>query len=224
MPAVVRAYLKACFAQTRLLVSGAVAGVVGIAETVHPFAVPAWVWFTIAGALVVVIQFLAFRSVWQQLQKTRDLTRVSRLLGTELRDIRHKIEIVQATRPRPHYPTALNFDLPRARWDELAGLVAAQPDLYTTVERAYTAAQHVTDAVRMRARRSDASTLGVIGEDGLDEAYETAGTALDALGERRGSRWESAAQRAVRQVAEDIARDATLVTPPEDAAGKGEQL
>lgn len=112
-------------------------------------------------------------------------------LGTELRDIRHKIEIVRATRPHPHY--SANFALPAFRWDDYDELLAVHaPDLYPAVESAYTAAHHVNSALDMRRTRANpGQTLGVIGEDGLDEAYEASGKALDALGEERGDVWES---------------------------------
>jgi hypothetical protein len=105
--------------------------------------------------------------------------------GTELRDIRHKIEIVRSTRPHPHYSDG--FQLPNARWDEYDEILAASPDIYRVVERAYTAAHHVNSALDMRRTRANAGqTIGVIPEDGLDAAYDAAGEALDALGEPRG--------------------------------------
>ena len=127
-------------------------------------------------------------------------------LGTELRDIRHKIEIVKSTRPHPHYSDP--FRLPAARWDEYDEVLAADPELYRTVERAYTASHHVNEAVQMRRTRAKpGQTLGVIGEDGLDAAYEAAGLALDALGEDRGDVWESGVGRATREVTEVLLDD-----------------
>jgi hypothetical protein len=124
------------------------------------------------------------------------------LLGTELRDIRHKIEIVWSTRPHPHYSHA--FQLPAARWDEYDELLAAHPVLYATVERAYTAAHHVNEALAMRRTRSgsDTQTLGVTQEEDLQSAYDAAGEALDALNEPRGEKFESVTVRAAREVIE----------------------
>jgi hypothetical protein len=127
-------------------------------------------------------------------------------LGTELRDIRHKIELVMSTRPHPHY--SHGFRLPGARWDEYDAFLAKDwPDLYPVIERAYTAAHHVNEALKMRETRAGGTTIGVIPDDGLAEAYEAAGVALDALGEPRGEPWETGAQVAVRTVTEDILRE-----------------
>jgi len=62
-------------------------------------------------------------------------------------------------------------------------------------------------------------TVGVIADDGLDEAYDAAGVALDALGESRGEPWETGAQAAVRAVTEDIQREweEKQQNPPTDA-------
>lgn len=141
--------------------------------------------------------------------KGRDprLGAIARQLGTELRDIRHKIEIVKSTRPHPHY--SHGFQLPAFRWDELDDELASYPALYRKMEGAYTAAHHVNEALMMRRTRAgEGKTIGVIPDDGLDEAYEAAGEALDELGESRGRVWESGSQRAVRLVTEDILRDA----------------
>ncbi len=127
--------------------------------------------------------------------------------GTELRDIRHKIEIVRSTRPHPHYSDG--FRLPAFRWDEYDELVAVQdPGLYTQLERAYVAAYHVNSTTEMRRTRAgEGVTLGVLPEDGLDAAYDLAGDALDALGEERGDVWESGYGKALRIVTEDIAAE-----------------
>jgi hypothetical protein len=138
---------------------------------------------------------------------TTKLRQAALPLGTELRDIRHKIEMVRSTRPNPHY--SHEFRLPGARWDEYYKFLAADwPDLYPVIERAYTAAHHVNEALTMRETRSgDTTTLGVIADDGLGEAYDAAGMALDALGESRGKPWETKAPAAVRVVAEDVLRE-----------------
>lgn len=127
-------------------------------------------------------------------------------LGTELREIRHRIEMVHTTRPTPHYGDG--FRLPAYRWDEYDEVVAENPDLYRVVERAYVAAHHVNEALQMRrARAGQGRLLCVIPDDGLEAAYEAAGGALDALGEPRGEVWESSVGRTVRQVTEDLIRD-----------------
>lgn len=128
-------------------------------------------------------------------------------LGTELRDIRHKIEVVKSTRPHPQY--SHGFRLPAARWDQYDSFLAKDwPDLYPVIERAYTLAHHVNEALQMRETRAGAGkTIGVIADDGLDEAYEAAGAALDALHQPRGEPWQTKAEAAVQMVADDIERE-----------------
>jgi hypothetical protein len=134
------------------------------------------------------------------------MTLAVRQIGSELRDIRHKIEIVKSTRPHPHYSDM--FRLPGARWDEYDEVLAKDPALYRIVEAAYTAAHHVNEAVDMRRTRAgEGVTVAVIPDDGVDAAYDTAGEALDALGEERGPVWETEASRAVRVVTEDILQE-----------------
>jgi hypothetical protein len=95
----------------------------------------------------------------------------------ELRDIRHKIEMVRSTWPNPHYSHGLR--LSGARWDEYDELLASNPELYAAVERAYVAAHHVNEALAMRETRArPGQTLGVIPDDGLDEAHAAAGERL----------------------------------------------
>jgi hypothetical protein len=128
-------------------------------------------------------------------------------LGTELRGIRHKIEMVKSTRPNPHY--SHGFRLPGARWDQYDSFLASDwPDLYPVIERAYTAAHHVNEALQMRETRAGpGKTIGVRADDGLDEACEAAGAALDALGQERGEPWQTKAQAAVQTVVDDIERE-----------------
>jgi hypothetical protein len=134
------------------------------------------------------------------------LAAISRQLGTELRAIRHKIDILRTTRPHPHY--SHEFHLPAYRWDEFDEELSADAKPYRIVEHAYNAAHHVNEALDMRRTRARPNaTLGVIPDDGLDEAYEAAGEALDALGEPRGEVWETGAERAVRLVVDDIMRE-----------------
>jgi hypothetical protein len=101
-------------------------------------------------------------------------------LKTELQDIRDKIDLVRSTRPHPHY--SIGFRLPGARWGEFYNLVSQVPGLYAAVESAYVAAHHVNEVLAMRVTRAGAGQIiGVIEEDGLDDAYETSGRALEAL-------------------------------------------
>jgi hypothetical protein len=141
-----------------------------------------------------------------ELRKTK-LRNAALPLRTELRDIRHKIEMVKSTRPNPHY--SHGFRLPGARWDQYDAFLAEDwPDLYPVIERAYTLAHHVNEALRIRETRAGAGkTIGVIPDDGLDEAHEAAGVALDALGESRGEPWQTKAQAAVNRVVDDIQRE-----------------
>jgi hypothetical protein len=84
-----------------------------------------------------------------QADEKRKLSGASKQLGTELRDIRHKIEVVRSTRPQPHY--SRDFRLPAARWDEYDALLAtSKPDLYPLVEAAYTAAHRVNEHLEFR--------------------------------------------------------------------------
>jgi hypothetical protein len=142
----------------------------------------------------------------QRSEKEDKISTLARQIGTELRDIRHKIEIVRATRPNPHY--SHGFQLPGARWDEYDEVLAEDAKLYGIVERAYTAAHHVNEALDMRRTRAgEGVTVGVLPDDGVDAAYDAAGEALDALGQERGPVWETEADRAVRLVAEDIVQE-----------------
>jgi hypothetical protein len=83
--------------------------------------------------------------------------------------------------------------------------------VYRPVETAYAAVRHVNETLSIRETRSGnpPKMLGVTTEDHLDVAYETAGAALDALGEPRGEPWETAAQRAARLIAEGVLGDET---------------
>jgi hypothetical protein len=186
---------------------------------VHPFAVPAWLWFAGAGVALIAVQFLAFRDLYVELDAaSREIARASKLLGTELRDARHRIELTKATGrvmapPAAYYPA--DFELPSARWQEEAEVLAARPDLYATVEKAYVAVGHASEVVGLRRTRAS-GTLGVRHDDGLDEAYEAAGEALDALGEDRGEAWESEGKRVLREIAAEIVREATIVDLPND--------
>jgi hypothetical protein len=131
---------------------------------------------------------------------------VAPLFGTELRDIRTKIERVKATNP-PSYPPV--FQLPGACFTKYGPVLAERrKDLYAIVERAYAAAHHVNENVRTRQVRAGAHMLlGAISEDGLDEAHGLAGEALDALQQAHNEPVESSLRRAAREVLEDMTGD-----------------
>jgi hypothetical protein len=115
-------------------------------------------------------------------------------IATELRDIRHRIEMIRAMSP-PAY--ARGFRFPDEMWRQSHKVLSTKPELYAAVERAYAAARHVGQSLEVRETRSRTSwTFGVIPDDGLDQAYEAAGEALDALGQPRGEPWQSVDQKA----------------------------
>jgi hypothetical protein len=133
------------------------------------------------------------------------LAAIQRQIGTELRDILRKIEMVKATNP-PSYPHG--FQLPRARFTQYQERLSELPDLYAIVERAYSAAHHVNSALDMRRARARVGwTIGVHPDDRLDDAYEAAGEALDAMDESRGEVFESTLDRTARRVLEDFVRE-----------------
>lgn len=131
-------------------------------------------------------------------------------LGVELREVRHRIEIVRGTRPHPHYSD--DFALPTARWQAHGDVLAASLELFRQVEPAYAAMTHVHAALEMRRTRArPGQMLGVIPEDGLDAVYDATGSALDALGEEHGEVWQSGIDRAVAGVVQDL-----MSEPPSD--------
>jgi hypothetical protein len=70
----------------------------------------------------------------------------------------------------------------------------------------------------MRETRAGAGkTIGVIADDGLDEAYDAASVALHALGQPRGEPLQTKAQAAVQMVVDDIQREWEENEPPADA-------
>jgi hypothetical protein len=143
-------------------------------------------------------------------KSAEDLARAAILLGTELNAIRHNIELARSRNP-PSY--SREFRLPAARWDEHDETLADHPELYGKVGKAYTAAYHLNQSLEIRENQSlCAWTFGVIPDDGLDDAYDSAGEALRALGLEPKEPWMSAADRAVRAVTEDVLRD--LNEPP----------
>jgi hypothetical protein len=209
----VREYVRKVLRHMWTVIVAVAAGLIGIVESIdNKLKVPVWIWLTVFGLGLVYAQFQAFHDVRVERDaliesEARWLARISRLFGTELREIRRKIEMARAMRPTPHY--SHTFQLPGARWDEYDDALAAFPELYEVVERAYTAAHQVNEALGFRKARasSTAKAIGVMPDDGLEAAYNAAGEALDALGEPRGEEWETAATRAARLVTEDVVRD-----------------
>jgi hypothetical protein len=168
------------------------------------------------GLVLLIASMAAFAMDWRRNRRRRTVAsspairKAALQLGTELRDIRHKIDLVRSTRPTNHY--SHDFQLPGARWHEYDEVLAAEPRLYRIVETAYTYAHHVNEALQFRRTRTPRKTIGVVKDDGLDEAYEAAGNALDALGETRGEVWESDVQRVVREVTNDLVASDFRVT------------
>jgi hypothetical protein len=117
----------------------------------------------------------------EDLRAEKQLQSAAPLFGTELRDIRTKIEKVKADGSYP-----MGFKLPAFRWNDHARDLTGRPDIYRIVERGYTAAHQVNerlDAREAKRRPGNRALLPVQPRDGLDEAHGAAGEALDALGE-----------------------------------------
>ena len=134
-----------------------------------------------------------------------DLASAALLLGTELNAIRHDIELARARKPASF---SREFRLPGARWDQYNEALSKHPELYATVGKAYIAAHHVNRCLEIRENQNlRAWTFGILPDDGVDEAYESAEEALKALGIEPEEPWETAAARAVRAVTEDVLRD-----------------
>ena len=141
----------------------------------------------------------------EALQLMNERSAASLVLGTELNDIRHKIDVVRSNTPAQYGPA---FRLPADAWAEFDTLLAKWPGLYETVGVAYSAAHHLNEALDVRRGRVGRDTpLGVIPDDGLDEVYDAAGAALDALELPRRAPWESQKAKVIRLVAEDITAD-----------------
>jgi hypothetical protein len=206
----VREYARKVVGHLWTVIVAVAAGLIGIVESLdNNLKVPVWIWLMVFALGLVYAQFQAFHDIRVERDslledEAKRLARISRLFGTELREIRRKIEMAKAMAPTPHY--SHDFQLPGARWDEYDETLAAFPELYDVVGRAYTAAHQVNEALGFRRTRASSSstTLGVIPDDGLNAAYDAAGQALDALGEPRGEVWETAADRATRLLAEDV--------------------
>jgi hypothetical protein len=122
-------------------------------------------------------------------------------IATELRDIRRKIEKLKSMATPIYWD---DFQLPVARWHEYHKQIQARPTLYKKIEHAYVAANDVNEAVKWRRSIATTRNIGVAPSDPLDEAYEAAGEALDALGQPRGDKWETEAQKAAGKMLEDM--------------------
>ena len=68
-------------------------------------------------------------------------------MGTELRDIRLKIERIKAATPAI-YPSGFRF--PGRQFTEFQNLLSAHPEVYEKVERAYTAAHNVNEVLDLK--------------------------------------------------------------------------
>jgi hypothetical protein len=64
------AYRRALWKHSKALVSGTAAGMLGIVLSIHPVAVPAWVWFLIAVASVGWLGFVVFHDVRLERDRT----------------------------------------------------------------------------------------------------------------------------------------------------------
>ena len=129
---------------------------------------------------------------------------VAMLFGTELRDIRTKIEKVTAVEQPAVYPPG--FALPAYQWAKYDKTIAGKPDAYKVVERAYTTAHQFNEGLRARELRTRAGMSVppiVTPEDGLDDIHRAVGEALDALGQLHNEPYRSAAQRAAAVLLED---------------------
>jgi hypothetical protein len=168
-----------------LLVSG-LGALLGIVSLAHPIVIPLWAWLVVWASALLWAQFLAFHDVRGQVRKQADRrTQLAQLFGTELRSIRHKIEMVRGLKPTPHY--SHDFKLPAYRWDEYDDELSAWPDLYAEVGKAYTAVDHFNTALDIRRTRANpGQTIGVTSDEDIDEVYEAAGHALDVLGSNLG--------------------------------------
>jgi hypothetical protein len=130
------------------------------------------------------------------------LAAIQRQLGTELRDILRKIEMVKATSP-PSY--SFTFQLPTARFGDYEKRLAEMPELYTVIARAYTAAHRVNSVLDNRRGQLRApQTLRVTPTERLDDTYEAVGAALDAMEETRGEVFETSLDRAAGRVLENF--------------------
>ena len=116
-------------------------------------------------------------------ESSKEIRTVAHILGTELRDIRRKIERAKADDP-PRYP--FGFKLPTGGFTEYRAVLAQDDHVYKIVAGAYTAAHRVNERLDEReSRRRPGNRLRseVLPEDGLDAAHGAAGEALDVLGE-----------------------------------------
>jgi hypothetical protein len=122
---------------------------------------------------------------------------MAELLGTELRDIRRKVEKVRSMRHPVYWD---GFQLPAYRFDEWKAELAKQPELYRLVEHAYVLANDVNEAVVHRRTLTTSRLIGPHPSDPLDAAYDAAGVALDALGKPRGEPFLTVVEQAAQNV------------------------
>jgi hypothetical protein len=66
-----QAYRATIWKHGKALVSGAFAGIVGIALSIYPVVVPAWIWFLVALASVAWLGFVVFHDVYTELASVR---------------------------------------------------------------------------------------------------------------------------------------------------------
>ena len=61
-----RAYIRALWSHSKTFASGAIVGAAGIALTIHPLGIPAWVWSLIALASIAWLGFVAFHDLYSR--------------------------------------------------------------------------------------------------------------------------------------------------------------
>lgn len=112
--------------------------------------------------------------VQEEVQTTPE---VARLLRTELLDIRNKVEMFRLD---PTVPDGFGF--PAFEWNEHRALIARDPDLYNTLEEAYTRAHRTNEILRWRRTVATSRLIGVNWTaDGLEDVDASAQEAISAL-------------------------------------------
>lgn len=92
------AYARGIWKHGRALLTGALAGAIGIGLTVHPLVVSAWIWFVMAGLAVLRVQFLAFHDLRLQYASLRTQLdeRPAPTLHSRLLPLYHRLRELQA--------------------------------------------------------------------------------------------------------------------------------